>query len=295
MKYLLLLLGYGFLASCQNGKEVKHSFTEGTTVILADETFEPILEDELYVFKSSYEKADIKIVYKPETAVINDFLTGKSKIAVLSRLLTRKEKKVFEQNNVIIRVNKFALDAIALIVNNASLDTLIKLDEVIDVIKGKNERLQLVFDNSNSSTVRYIKDLAKIKDLPKKGVYALTNNNDVIKYVNNHQGSIGVVGINWLVQPEPDLEEKVKSVKILAIQGLQSVNTNKSYYKPNQTNLALGFYPLTRSIYIVNCEGGPGLGTGFASFLASDRGQRIVLKSGLLPDSIPSREILIKK
>ena len=52
-------------------------------------------------------------------------------------------------------------------------------------------------------------------------------------------------------------------------------------------------YPLTRSLYVINCEGGTGLGTGFASFIAGERGQRIVLKSGLLPDSIPSREINI--
>jgi phosphate transport system substrate-binding protein len=50
-----------------------------------------------------------------------------------------------------------------------------------------------------------------------------------------------------------------------------------------------------RNLYLVNCEGGPGPGTGFTSFVAGERGQRIVLKSGLLPDSIPSREVIIRK
>ncbi len=33
----------------------------------------------------------------------------------------------------------------------------------------------------------------------------------------------------------------------------------------------------------VNCQGFSGLGMGFASFVAGDIGQRIILKSGLLP------------
>ena len=34
---------------------------------------------------------------------------------------------------------------------------------------------------------------------------------------------------------------------------------------------------------------------GFASFVAGNIGQRIVLKSGLLPHEIPTREIRIRK
>jgi len=32
----------------------------------------------------------------------------------------------------------------------------------------------------------------------------------------------------------------------------------------------------------------------FAAFIAGDQGQRIILKSGLLPDDIPNREIVIE-
>jgi phosphate transport system substrate-binding protein len=41
----------------------------------------------------------------------------------------------------------------------------------------------------------------------------------------------------------------------------------------------------------VNCEIGTRLGTGFSSFVASDKGQRIILKSGLLPAVMPVRFI----
>ena len=67
------------------------------------------------------------------------------------------------------------------------------------------------------------------------------------------------------------------------------------YYKPNQANLGKGLYPLKRSIYVLNYQGFAGLGTGFASFVVGDIGQRIVLKSNLLPITIPERNINIRK
>jgi phosphate transport system substrate-binding protein len=162
-------------------------------------------------------------------------------------------------------------------------------------MQGKKGRIEsLVFDNPNSSTVRYMKELAGIKELPAQGVYALKSNQEVIKYVNDNPGSIGVVGINWIRQPEKDLEQIVSRLKIVGIKNLPGKPGSDAFYKPNQNDLALGMYPLTRNLYIINGEGRSGLGTGFASFLAGERGQRIVLKSGLLPDSIPSRQVIIK-
>jgi phosphate transport system substrate-binding protein len=48
---------------------------------------------------------------------------------------------------------------------------------------------------------------------------------------------------------------------------------------------------LARDLYIINCQGYSGLGMGFASFVAGDIGQRIILKSGLLPIRTPGRKI----
>jgi phosphate transport system substrate-binding protein len=50
---------------------------------------------------------------------------------------------------------------------------------------------------------------------------------------------------------------------------------------------------LARDLYIVNCQGYSGLEWGFTSFVAGDVGQRIVLKSGLLPVRIPTRKFTI--
>ncbi len=284
------------LVSCQQNKTEVQSYTSGNEKILVDESLIPIIEDQTYIFESTYPDAKLELVAKSENELINSFLDDSAQVAILSRELRADERKHFENKKIKIRENRFAVDGVALIAHNSIKDSTATVEDIIKVLKGESSSLgNLIFDNANSSTVRYFKELAGVKELPAKGVYALKTNSEVIRYVYDNPGTIGVVGVNWIVQPPVDLEEEVGSLKILGVKNLAGKPGSDAYYKPFQNDIALELYPLIRSLYIVNCEGGPGLGTGFASFIAGERGQRIVLKSGLLPDSIPSREINIIK
>jgi phosphate transport system substrate-binding protein len=149
----------------------------------------------------------------------------------------------------------------------------------------------LVFDNLNSSTARYLNSLAGIKTIPEKGVFSFKTNEEVIKHVSENDGMIGVVGVNWLSQPQPDMQKYVDNVSALSVKGL----TGDGYFLPSQNNIAEKKYPLARDLYIINCQGYSGLGMGFASFVGGDIGQRIILKSGLLPVRIPTRKFTIVK
>jgi phosphate transport system substrate-binding protein len=265
---------------------------KGNATLLVDETLTPIIEDQVAVFESNY-KAKIKIISKSESEIVNSFLTEKSVIAVLSRRLSDEENKIFEQKKIIPKTTKFATDAIAFISNKSKKDTLIELKSIIEFLQGKdNAKIKgLVFDNPNSSTVRFMNEIAGIKKAPEKGIYSFKSNEEVIRFVSENKGMIGVVGVNWLSQPNPDMNQFVKEINILSVKSLKDSN----YYSPTQNNIAEGKYPLARDLYIINCQGYSGLGMGFASFIAGDIGQRIVLKSGLLPTKIPGRKINIRK
>jgi len=65
------------------------------------------------------------------------------------------------------------------------------------------------------------------------------------------------------------------------------------YFMPSQSTLFLKQYPLQRSLYMVNCTGRKGLGAGLEQFISGYKGQRIVLRSGLLPAQIPERNIAV--
>ena len=272
-------------------KPDKESILKGSTTIFVDETLTPIIEDQVAVFESNYE-AKINLVSKSESETVSSLFNQKSAIAILTRNLNSQESKIFEQKKITPKITKFATDAIAFISNKSSNDTLIDLKNVVDFMKGKpSATIQgLVFDNPNSSTVRYMNSLAGIQSIPEKGVYSFKTNDEVIKFVAQNKGMIGVVGVNWLFQPMPEMQKYVDKVNVLSVKGLSGLN----YYSPTQNNIAEGKYPLARDLYIVNGQGYSGLGMGFASFVAGDIGQRIILKSGLLPIRIPGRRINVR-
>jgi phosphate transport system substrate-binding protein len=270
----------------------KETILKGKMDITVDETVKPIVDDQVAVFEGTYYGAHISVMPKSEAEVINDLLNQKAKVVVTTRDLTQEEKNRFEKSKVNPRVTPFATDAIALISNKSNNDTLIALKSVIDFMQGKaDQKIKgLVFDNPNSSTVRYMKELAKVKNIPTVGVFSFKTNDEVIKFVSENDGMIGVVGVNWLSQPSPNMIETIKKINILSVKGL---NDDK-YYDPSQTDIALKKYPLARDLYIINCQGYSGLGLGFASFIAGDIGQRIVLKSGLMPVRTPGRKLKIR-
>lgn len=275
----------------EQSKKNKESILEGSTTIFVDETLTPIIEDQVAVFESTY-KAKIKLVSKSESETVNSLFKEKSAIAVLTRNLTDVENKIFQQKKITPKITKFAIDAIAFVSNKSTNDTLIALKDVIEFMQGKpNSSIKgLVFDNPNSSTVRYMNSLAGLKSIPEKGVFSFKTNEEVIKYVAQNKGMIGVVGVNWLSQPKPAMQDFVNKVNILSVKSLTGTN----YFFPSQNNIAEGKYPLARDLYIINGQGYSGLGMGFASFVAGDIGQRIILKSGLLPVRVPGRRILIR-
>ena len=291
--FILVIVGLLFIMCNQKeqSKNDKESILKGSTTIFVDETLTPVIEDQVAVFESTY-KAKINLVSKSESETVNSLFNEKAAIAVLTRNLTNVENKIFEQKKITPKITKFAIDAIAFISNKSNNDTLIALKNVIEFMQGKpNSAIKgLVFDNPNSSTVRYMNALAGINKIPENGVFSFKTNEEVIKFVAENAGMIGIVGINWLSQPNPDMQDFVDKVNVLSVKSL----VGKEYYFPSQNNIAEGKYPLARDLYIINGQGYSGLGMGFASFVAGDIGQRIILKSGLLPVRVPGRRINIK-
>lgn len=287
---------FAFL-SCNRGKKansVPESRTSGETTILVDESFSRVLDDQIEVFSDDYPEAKVKTILGNEAEILPKFLNGEERMIILSRMLKPSEEYYYKQKQIAIFTDRFAIDGIALITHKDNADSVITAQEVFDVLKGTNNTKKLVFDNAKSSTMRYFIDSAKITSLPKSGVYTLNNNNEVIKYVAEHKDYIGVVGINWLLENNGDILTHLAQIKIMGVKGLQGKKGADNFYKPTQGNLINGIYPFLRNIYIINCEGKNGLGTGFANWLSSPRGQLIVLKSGLGPHKMISRDFNIK-
>jgi phosphate transport system substrate-binding protein len=293
---LALLL---MLEGCGQGqkKEVaEDTYSKGSIKFTADESFAPILDQELYVFKALHEEAKPQMIYKTENEALKLFLSDSVRVAILARNLKPQELRMLQQKNLPPEINCFAIDAVALIVNHSSTDTLTSVAEIKKMLNGQSGAdKNIVFDNPNSSITRYLKDLSGNNEFKQKNIYALKSNVEVIKYVSEHPNALGFISYSWLLEPDKDYAAYVDKIKTVAVKDEANKDDPKNYYTPSQNTLAMRQYPLTRALYIINSTGKSGLGKGFASFLESERGQRIVLRSGLLPDSIPTREVSFGK
>ncbi|MFD2874606.1 PstS family phosphate ABC transporter substrate-binding protein [Mucilaginibacter ximonensis] len=298
--FLLLSLSALFcLQSCKQKSTPavqEDTVNSGTIAIAADESAEAIVEEVAYIFKHFNEKANLQISYQTENTVLRRLLNDSVRFAILTRDLSADEKKILTERTLPPVTQRFAVDAVTLIVNQASADTQMTVSDVKKMLNGQTKtNVDIVFDNPNSSLVRYLKDFSGNKEFKLKNVFAVKNNKEVIKYISQHPQAIGITGFSWLNDPDKDYADAVGKVKIVGIRDENSKQAPSQYFKPSQTTLALNQYPFARNLYLVNSTGKMGLGSGFAQFVMSDRGQRIILRSGILPDSIPPRDIVIKR
>jgi phosphate transport system substrate-binding protein len=292
MRFSVLVILFSILFfGCKKSESVKETILKGTATVLVDETLRPIMESQVEVFQGQY-NAKIVLEFRSEQELVRAFLKDTSRIVVLSRKLNEEENKYFEQLKIKPKTTLIGTDAIAFISNKRNNDTLVALKDIVLFIQGKEQTKikGLVFDNPNSSTVRYMRELAGVKKIPNEGVYSFNSNSDVVKFVAENDGMVGVVGLNWLYQPSDDIKEFIRKINVLSVKG----EGGEEFVAPTQNNLAEGKYPLARDLYIINCQGTFGLGMGFASFVAGDIGQRIILKAGLLPIRIPPRKLIFK-
>jgi phosphate transport system substrate-binding protein len=295
------------LASCGGmGKTATNETpTRGNIRIVADESFQPLVEAEVYVFTHLYTGAKIKSAFKPEYDVINDFMHDSVKVIITSKKLSDYQIQSLRDTQIIARTSTYAYDALALITNRENKDSLLKYNTVKDIFLGKIKNwkdvngksklgdIHVIFDNTKSGNIRYFKELFNIKDSLSKNFFAVNNNAEVINYVSRNPNALGIISVNWISDKDDSLTMSfIKKINVVAVS--QQYINDGSYYRPHQGFIYDKSYPFVREIYLISRETFYGLGSGFINWACAEQGQRIVLKSGLVPATMPIRLVQIK-
>ncbi len=313
MKKLLIFIALGFslLASgCFNKPSADHysdTPTTGKVSIAVDETLQPIIEAELPVFHAIYKYASILPKYLPEVEALNLLLRDSVRLAIISRRLNAREISYFHGRKFFPQQIPVAVDGIAVLVNPLNADTLFTIGQLRKIMMGeitswkqlnprsKLGKIKVVFDNPNSSIVRLVVDSITRTGKLGKQLSAMSYNLDVVDYISKNPEAIGLIGMSWISNSrDPGSVSFLRKVRVAGISSAE-VATNDNSFQPFQAYIATGKYPLTRFIYMIIAEPRAGLGTGFTSFVASDKGQRIILKTGILPYTLPERTVNVKK
>ena len=310
-KLLLYIPVFGLLlilASCGGrGKPtINETPTRGNIRIFADESFQPLIETEVFTFTHLYGNAKITPVFKPEYDVIDGFMKDSVKVIVTSKKLSDYQIQYLRDTQIIARTSAYAYDALAIITNPDNKDTLMKYNTIKDIFLGKvktwkeiNEKsklgdIRVIFDNNKSGNIRYFKELFEIKDSLSKNFFAVNNNAEVINFVSENPDALGIISVNWISDKDDSLSMSfIKKVNVVAV-SQQFVNDG-SYYRPLQGFIYDKSYPFVREIYLISRETFSGLGSGFINWACGEQGQRIVLKSGLVPATMPIRLVQIKR
>ncbi|MFA5044743.1 MAG: substrate-binding domain-containing protein [Paludibacter sp.] len=306
-KFLYLFVSL-LLFSCQNKSKDNSTdtYTSGVISIAVDESFQPIVQQELDVFEAQFPQAGIVPVYTNEVNAINLLLKDSVRFAIATRALSPGEENYLISKKFSPRSYKIATDGIALIINKQNPDSLISVNNIKSILTGDvknwNEiypasrlgKFIVVFDNPNSSTVRFAIDSICHGKALSSGLKAQSTNQEVINYVSKTKNAIGIIGSNWLnnVKDTTNLSFN-DQVRVMSVSA-GSVATVDNSYKPFQAYLFYGYYPLSRNIFIILNDPRGSLPSGLTSFFTSDRGQRIILKSGLVPATQPVRIVNIK-
>ena len=295
--YLALLSTMIILSACgsNNKGPALDTPTSGTVKISVDETYKPLIEAEIKVFESLYPKAHIIATYKPEADCFRDLMADSARMVLVTRDFNEEELKYLKQVKISPQSMQLAWDGVALITNHSNPDSILTLDQIRNIMSGTDteRKWQIIFDNANSSTVRYIRDsINKGKPLP-ANVMAAKTNPEVIDYVAKAKDALGVIGVSWISDTNDAqaiaFTNKVTVVKVRADNGSEFV-------KPYQAYIALGSYPLKRGLFFCLKEPYSGLGSGFATFLGGQEGQMVIGKFKLFPArlNIVFREANIK-
>ena len=303
----LVVLLFFFLGCGGNPYTETDTPTRGTIKVAIDDSYRLFMESEIYAFETIYKYAKIDTLYVSEADAFDLFMKDSVPLIVVNRTLNDQELRILESQQIVPKTTKIAIDAVALIVNNEN-----PLEDLpYDMIKGffsgeitrwnqidPNSRLgdvKVVFDHYKSANPRYFKELFELDSLP-PSCYAVESNPAVINFVERNPSSIGVISVNWISDRRDSVSNDfLNRIKVAGISAPGNSGPDANYYQPYQAYMADGSYPFLRNVYCINRQTYSGLAFGLSAYIAGDKGQLIILHSGLVPATQPIRIVEIKR
>ncbi len=299
--FIALAISLLSIACTQRDKKGKvvDTTTSGDLQIAVDESLRPLIEAEIDAFEAIYQYAHIQATYMSESEAIESLLKDSVRLAIVTRKLNQEEVDFLAAEKLTPNQRNMATGGVALITHRDNRDSLITITQLKEILEGKittwkqlnssnPSPIELVFDNPTSGIVRLLQDsVVQVKTLPAY-CFAVENNQAVVDYVSKKTNAIGLIGVEWISDSDDATANKfLNTIRVM------SVAREDEFFLPYQAYLALHQYPLTRETIFISREARAGLASGFLSFVASDKGQRIVLKAGLVPATMPVRMVEI--
>ena len=294
----MLLTGIAII-SCDNSDKRggrTHTETSGEVTIAADESLKPIIQELIDDFQFKYPKAKINLLDTTENRGFELIRDMQTCLFFTTRPLKDSEVAYLKTKNQLPEVFPIGYDALSLIVHPANNDTCITVNDIKRILNGEvtkwNEvfpssklgNFNVVFDNKESATLHYVVDsILDGKPINNPNVTAAKTSAEVIEYVHDTPGAIGVIGSNWLNDKNDSTNLTfINKVRVMGV-STRDKATPQNSWKPYAGYLLDGRYPFARTIYAICVDPPRKLPYSFANYITKPVGQKIVLRAGLLP------------
>ena len=320
---VVLAMGLG-ATSCMKYKKPEHTSTSGTTTMVCDNSFENIMNQEVDVFEYQYPDAHILVRYATQAEAFDSLFSLNTRSIVVSRDLTPEEKRGLkakykkERNaNINVRSAKIAVDAVAFIVNQKNTCEKLTVSELADIMSGSSTqwndlepsklgKIRVILDKTGSSMATFLSDSLLNGRPLGPNVFAAGSVPEVFKVVEENPNAIGVLGVSWITSDmdSADIDSKELAESMLsdgAVMGATLTNRVKVLkvnrddevraYKPYQQYIFDGSYPLFRQIYMITTASTSNVAGGFYSFVTGPIGQKIIMKTGILPARVSVQSV----
>lgn len=282
----------------------QNTLTSGYIKIAVDQTLQSVIQQEIDVFEGLY-PVDINPIFTTEQEAVELLKLDSVRFAVTARKFTPSELDYFHKKTFQPEAVRIAIDGIAIITHPSNKDSVISVRDMQKILTGEIARwdqifpgsilgnIQVVFDNSKSSIVRYANDSICRDKLLSNSLNALTLNEEVVEHVAKVPNAMGLIGVNHISdENDSTVIEFTRKIRVMRV-SYDDVATATNSVQPYQYYLYTGEYPFRREIFVLLNDPRGELPKGFTRFISSDQGQRIIKRTGLLPSTMPIQAVKI--
>jgi phosphate transport system substrate-binding protein len=261
--------------------------------IFVDPSWAPLLKE----WQTTYEALNPHQKYilqtLPEVRVARAFFSDSARLVFMSRGLSSNEKDYLTSKKRFVDIDTLAYDAIAFIVSPTYKDSVIGWQELLQWYKSGtiHGQKQAIGVNMNGGAIPFFLEQTLGKPASNKYLYTGGSDEELIQLVSTGEVSAAFIS-SYLISNQKNIkhQDNLKKIKVLGI----VPQDGREAFWPVQEHIYTGLYPLVRPLVYLNYDRKDGLGTSFVAFIRHERGQRIVLKSGLLPHDMPARIVSLQ-
>lgn len=309
-RFLALLLALGSLLACDQS-ETETNPTRGRVTGIVAESHAALMQLEATEFHRLYENAQVTLLAATTREAVVHLLNDSVRVIIIDRPLNAEEQAVVKNNNLSVHETKIAIDALALVVHQknpivnlapATLKQIVRreITNWSAVPEGKwSGPIEFVFTGRNSGAYELLVQKFLNESDEIVPAVAVKTQREVLDYVAGHPHSLGVVSLAcfYAATKPQGIPDSTSVLRTLAVERQDSTGV-REFVKLHPANVYRSFYPFSYGIYIYTTssptrDAGPEV--GFATFIASFPGQKIIQEAGLVPATMPIRLVQINE